>query len=189
VAAHQRQVRQAERLEEIKAVLALDQQLIAQCQVHQEEFVPAEAVQAQPPAPVDEREIRRRLEGEAVEGIPRLKLAERRAARQTVLDHLDFEIQREAQLRAEEATKEQTLLDDGWKRLQANDPETVLGVLEAAFSDNEAPAAAVSCRDARVDIVMRWPVLDEVVPERKGAATPSGQPTIHKRNKTERADF
>ncbi len=65
----------------------------------------------------------------------------------------------------------------------------MLSVLEAAFEDNETPAAAVSCRGARVDILMLWPSLDGVVPERKADVTPSGNPTIKRRTQTERAEF
>ena len=36
---------------------------------------------------------------------------------------------------------------------------------------------------------MRWPSLEDVVAERKAAITPSGKPTIHKRNKGERTEL
>lgn len=83
----------------------------------------------------------------------------------------------------------QAELDDQWSRLQANDPDTVLAALEAAFEDKEAPAAAVSCRGDRVDIVVRWLPVGDIVPERKAAVTPSGQPTIRKRSKAEQTEL
>jgi hypothetical protein len=187
--AYQRQVRDAQRAEEINQLLALDQQLTAQCNVHREEFGPAERVEIPPPNPVDEGEIRNRLTAEAVADIPRLKVGERRAVRQAALSRLDSEVRAETERRAAKGREEQRAAAEAWQRLQANDPEAVLGALEAAFADNEAPAAAVSCRGDRIDVVMRWPELEDVVPEGKPAVTPTGRPTIHKRTKTQRADL
>lgn len=187
--AYQRQVRESQRTEEVSRIAALSQALSAQCQVHREEFPPAERAELPGPEPVDEREIRQRLEAEAVADIPRFKLGERRTAKAEARRRLDGEVEAEARRRAEHAQAEQRAADEEWERLRGNDPEIVLATLEAAFADNEAPAAAVSCRSNRVDVVMRWPELDEVVPERKPAVTPTGRPTIHKRTKTERADL
>jgi len=186
---YQRQVRESQRTEEVSRVAALSQALSAQCQVHSEEFPQAERTELPGPEPVDEREILKRLEAEAVADVPRFRLGERRTAKTEARRRFDGEVEAEAQRRAVHAQAAQRAADEEWQRLQGNDPEIVLGTLEAAFADNEAPAAAVSCRSNRVDVVMRWPELDEVVPERKPAVTPSGRPTIHKRTKTERADL
>lgn len=48
------------------------------CQVHREEFEPAQKPAPVEPQPVDRREVKVRLEAEAVEGIGTLKLGERR---------------------------------------------------------------------------------------------------------------
>jgi len=182
-------VRQAQRSEAIHQVLELDQQLISLCQVHQQPFEPARPAKAAEPEPVDEAAISKQIRAESLEGVPLLQLSARRAAKRQAAEQVADAVEAEKQRRADDVAKEQAELDAQWTRLVANDPEPVLAALEAAFEDNEAPAAAVSCRDARVDIVMRWPALDEVVPERKAATTPSGNPTIHKRNKTERAEL
>jgi hypothetical protein len=142
-----------------------------------------------PPEPVDPREVQRHLEDQGVADMPRLKLGERRAAKREVRANLDAEVRAETERRAAQARAEQDAANEQWARLQRNEPDTILGMLEAAFADNEAPAAPVSCREDRVDIVMRWPEVDDVVPERKPAVTPTGRPTIHKRTKTERADL
>jgi hypothetical protein len=189
IAAYERQARQAQRLQEIQAVIDLDQQLVDLCQAHRQEFEPPERPVAPPPQPVSEGEIKRRLKTEAAARISPFRFGERRAAKRDALTKLESEVRAEEERLAREAEQLQAQLDDEWARLNSNDPATVLAALEAAFDDNEAPAAAVSCREDRVDIVLRWPAVGDIVPERKAAVTPSGQPTIHKRNKTEQAHF
>lgn len=189
VAAYERQVRQTQRMEEIQAVVDLDNGLAAMCTAHQEHFEPAARPAPAEPEPVDRGAVSKRLAKEAVQGISALKLGERRRARRAALENLDAEVAAEEQRRIEHAAELKSEWDQYWDRLVANDPRAVLPALEQAFDDNEAPAAAVSCRGARVDVVIRWPSLEDVVSERKAAITPSGKPTIHKRNKGERAEL
>jgi hypothetical protein len=189
IAAHERQVRQAQRFEEIQGVLALDQHLLDLCQVHKREFVATEPWVAADVEPVDARAVEQQLKADAVTGISAMRLGERRAAKREAASRVSDAVRGEEGRREAARTEQQAELDRQWALLQQNDPQTVLAMLEAAFADNEAPAAGVSCRGERIDVVMRWPDLDDVVPERKGATTPSGQPTIHKRTKTERAEF
>src|SRR4051812_21386796 len=74
VAAHERQIRQNQRLEEIQGVIAVDQQLLDLCQVHKREFAPTERWTAPPPEPVDTRAIEEQLKAQALEGVPTLRL-------------------------------------------------------------------------------------------------------------------
>ena len=187
--AYERQVRATERMEEVQAVLDLDNRLAEMCQIHREEFEPAKKPVVAQPEPVERRAVKTRLETEAVEGIGALKFGERRAAKRAARERLDEEIAAEEQRRTEQAATTQREWDQFWEKLQANDADAVLPALEQAFEDNEAPAAAVSCRDGRVDVVMRWSPLDDVVPERKAAVTPTGKPTIKKRTKSERYEL
>ena len=182
-------MRQTERLQEVQSVLELDRQLIDLCQAHRQEFPPAQPPVAAPPGPVNEREIRKRLQRDATVGMSAFQFSERRAAKRQAVANLGAEVRDEEERRAGEARRIQAEIDEEWARLQANDPPTVLTILEAAFEDNQAPAAPVSCRGDRVDIVVRWPAVTDVVPERKAAVTPSGNPTIRKRNKTEQAEL
>lgn len=176
-------------MEEVQAVLDLDNRLVEMCQVHREEFEPAQKPAPAEPEPVDPREVKARLEAEAVEGIGTLKFSERRAAKKAARERLDEETVAEEQRRAEQAAETQRAWDEFWAKLLANDADAVLPALEQAFEDNEAPAAAVSCRDGRVDVVMRWSQLDDVVSERKAAVTPTGKPTIKKRSKSDRYEL
>jgi hypothetical protein len=187
VSSHQRQARAAARAQEIERVAQLDLQLAELCEAHRHDFEPARRPVAPSPALVDRDELERSLVADAVGGIPLWKLGKRRAARRAVAARLDEAVEAAQRVRAHEAQALRLALDAEWERLQANDPETVLATLEDAFEDNEAPAAAVSCHEARVDVVMRWPGVEEIVSERKPATTPTGKPTVHKRNKTERA--
>lgn len=189
VAAHERQMRQAQRLQEIQGVINLDQQLSALCQAHHEEYAPAERPAAPPPQPASRREVKKRLEREATAGLSAFKFGERRNAKREMLTRLDEEVRAEEERRERAAEDLQTQLDEEWSRLEANDPSIVLTALEAAFADNEAPAAAVSCRSDRVDVVVRWPALADVVPERKAAVTPTGQADDSQAKQREQAEF
>lgn len=64
----------------------------------------------------------------------------------------------------------------------------MLQALEAAFEDNESPAAAVNAEGARVSLVMLFDTT-EVIPERKPGFTPTGRPTLQKRTKSEINDL
>ena len=188
-AAYERQVRQAERAEEVQAVLDLDIALGATCQVHLYDFEPASKPILSGPEAVNRQQVKARLTAEALEGIGALKFAERRAAKKAAQERLDAEVTAEEVRRAEQTAETQRAWDGFWEQLQANDPDAVLPTLEQAFEDNEAPAAAVSCLEDRVNLVMRWSPIDDVVSERKAAVTPTGKPTIKKRTKKEREEL
>jgi hypothetical protein len=96
----------------------------------------------------------------------------------------NVEVLRLKQERDAEQQKRQVELDVVWERLQKNDPPTVLGALEAAFADNEAPAAPINCEGDTVTVTMKFEG-PEIVPERMGAYTPTGKPTLKKRPKGE----
>ena len=189
VTAHERQVRQAQRFEEVQAAVGLDEQLASMCRAHMEDFEPTCRPTQVEPARIDPKVIEAQLVKQAVSGISPFKLGQRREAKRAALAGLEGAIQAERHEKAEEAAREQEEADRFWAALEANDPSVVLSVLEEAFGDNEAPAAAVSCEGSRVDIVMRWPVLEDVVPEKKAAVTPTGKPTIKKRPKGERSEL
>lgn len=185
VAERQRQAREAERLEEIQRLAELDLELARFCEVHKEDFPESTRPIAPEPAPVDERSLRKQLEKQAVTGIPIFKFADRRRAKALVRERLPEELEAEQRRRRAAHDAEQAEMDAEWDRLISNDPDTVVGVLEAAFEDNEVPATPIGCDGGRADVLMRWPQVSEVVPERKAAVTPTGRPTIHKRKKAE----
>jgi hypothetical protein len=107
------------------------------------------------------------------------------AARSRVEDEVVRAVEAEKKRRAAERASEQTVLDDEWQKLNANAPSVTLPVLEEAFADNEAPAAAVDCDGNRTTVVMQFVPPEAIVPERKPARTPTGKRTLKKRTKTE----
>jgi hypothetical protein len=107
------------------------------------------------------------------------------AARAGVAEEVVHSVDAEKKRRTEERAAEQSVLDDEWERLKANDPSVTLSVLEAAFADNEAPAAAIDCDGDRTTVVMQFVTPEAIIPERKPARTPTGKRTLKKRTKTE----
>jgi hypothetical protein len=131
-------------------------------------------------------EVARRAEGREEEQA-RLdgvwnELAEARAV---VARKLPERVAAEVGRRAEERAAEQMALDDDWRHLQANDPTVTLGILEQAFEDNAAPAAAIDCEGGLTTVVMQFVGPESIIPERKPAHTPTGKRTLKKRTKTE----
>ena len=167
-------------------MIALDQELIRLGTVHEQTFPEARPPEAATAAMVDEKAIRKRLEQEQLKGVPLLRFSERRAAKQKAREELEDAVAVEATKADAARRAQQRELDEAWRKLVENDPDTVLATLEDAFTDNDAPAVAVSCHGDGVGLLMRWPELDEVVAERKSGVTPTGRPTHRKRSKTER---
>jgi hypothetical protein len=99
------------------------------------------------------------------------------AARSRVADEVILAVDAEKKRRAEERASKQAVLDDEWKKLNVNDPSVTLSVLEEAFADNEAPAAAIDCDGDRTTVVMQFVPPEAIVPERKPARTPTGKRT------------
>ena len=98
------------------------------------------------------------------------------------------EIQR---LRAEGARQRSALqaeLDIDWRALRANDPDTVMSALAAAFEDNEAAAAPLGVDGDEVALVVLAPG-ESIVPERMPGTTAAGNLSLRKLQKGERAAF
>src|SRR4051794_5541108 len=108
----------------------------------------------------------------------------RKAAKDRGLAAAEIAVRAEEARRAEEQRRVQAGFDWAWSALTSNVPQVVLGALEAAFEDNEAPAAAVDVEGDRVTVLMMCPD-PALVPERKPSITPSGSPSLKKRTKTE----
>ncbi len=138
-----------------------------------------------------------------VEAAARAEEREREAAQETEqkrLDDLWSQLQKgragvettlpgkvaeEKQRRDAARAAEQQELDAEWTQLLENDPAVTLPALEAAFADNESPAAAIDCDGKRTTVVMQFASPEAIVPERKPSRTPTGKRTLKKRTKTE----
>ncbi len=155
---------------------------------HLEDFAAPEPMTAPPPQPVDDIAIHRDHKREALKGVSLFARAERRAAKARAAEAAAQAVRAEEARRAEDHRQAQAALDAAWQALMTNEPEAVLHAIEAAFADNEVPAAAVDVQGVRVTLLMMAPDV-ALVPERKPALTPTGKPTLKKRTKAEFNDL
>jgi hypothetical protein len=182
VAAIERQVRANQRSQEIASVHQVEVSLTS---LHLESFSQAAAPVVPHPALINVAVVIQELQVAAVVGIPWWRVGVRREARrQAVAQAPGVTAQRDA-ANAEWLRATQAQADAHWSSLIANDPDTVIAALEAAFEDNQSPAAPIDCAGASVTVLIMFPSI-EVVPTGKPAITPGGKPTMHVRTKTER---
>lgn len=174
-------MRRLEREQEIAAVAELEKNMVS---VHVGEFAAAQPGTAPPPEPVVRRALLKDHRQRELEGIPFFKRADRKLAKERAAEQAEQAASAEEARRSSEQQARQAELDSTWAALRANDPETVLQMLETAFADNEAPAAGVDCTGDHVTVLMLAPDASSV-PERKPSVTPSGKPTLKKRTKAE----
>jgi hypothetical protein len=185
LSAFQRALHQAQRAHEIAEIAKEEQQLVS---VHLEEFTPSHPPQASSVEAVNRPALLQEFYARAVSNIPWYKRSERRAAKEIAAQQAEYAIQEEERRRADAQAIEQAGLDAAWQQLLNNDPQTVLTVLEGFFEDNHTPAAPIDCQGDEVRIIMLYDSPD-LVPDYKPALTTSGNPTLAKRNKTERNEL
>jgi hypothetical protein len=133
MASYQRQVRAAERQAEIGHWYELNEQLISLGSAHEDEFDEVTAPVAPPIEPSDEGAISARHEHEQLSGIEFWKRSARREAKARAHEAAANEIAEERHKLGEEREELQAQLDEGWRRLLANDRHAVFEVIEAAF--------------------------------------------------------
>ena len=145
--------------------------------MHRGTFPPSERPVAEwPPVPEVEA-LYPEHEQQALSGVAALKWKRRKEAKQQAWT--DAEIHRERLIAEATAAhdREQQDLDAWWAELLANHTEVVLEVLEEAFEDNEAPAAAVGVHGDEVVVVVLAPHFS-VIPEKWPEMTPAGNPSL-----------
>src|SRR5215212_535473 len=118
--AYERELKKAQREEEIAAVAEKERQLLS---VHLEEFPPAQPRRAPEPELVDRRAVRKDLINQALSNIPWYKLSERGAARQDAVQRAEDAIQEEERQRDKAQSDEQARFDASWRQLLDNDPQ------------------------------------------------------------------
>jgi hypothetical protein len=180
MAAHERQVRAAERQAQLAHWLELNNQMLALAFVHKAKFPNAIAPVVPPPLPVNGREVLARHECDALAGISILKRARRRAAKERARETAAHEVERERARLKQEHEALQASLDEHWRRVLANDHDAVMETIESAFEDNEMPAAAIDVRDASATLLMKIGSPADLIAEREVTQTPTGRPT-HRR--------
>jgi flagellar motor protein MotB len=155
--------------------------------VHRQDFPTALPSIAPPPPPVDIASIRTRHTSEAKAATTAFSGArksalletERRTQDEAAATAAHYEQQRQAW---------QASLDRQWDALNANDPDTVLDVLAAAFEDNEAAAAPIGINNAEVSLVVVIPSAT-VIPDRRPTITEAGNLSLKKLAKRETSDL
>jgi hypothetical protein len=185
IAARRRQLAQAAKLAEAQQLLAAFQAVIA---LHRAEPFPVEPPVAPNSPPVNDEEIHRRYIKDALVGIGLFKRAERASARSLATARAEVEIAAEHARVEEERGRIQAQLDERWRALCSNDPDSVLATICEAFEDNEAPAAAVAVEADEVTIVVLVPG-PEAIPERMPQKTAAGNLSMPRLPKAARAAF
>lgn len=173
----------AAKAEEAQRLAGLFQGLL---DIHCEAFQPAQPPVA-PPAPAPDADaIRAHHRKAALAGIGLLRRRERAAAQ----ERADRAAEAELQARWAEAQRMQAdyqgQLDAWWAALLRNEPDTVIGTLAEAFEDNEAAAAPLGVDGDDLSLVVLAP-SENIVPERMPGTTPSGNLSLRKIPKGERA--
>jgi hypothetical protein len=130
-----------------------------------------------------------KFERQELAGIGIFKRSARRAARSRARALAEEHALREVAIAQRMQEEEQATYDAAWEALLANDPELVLGALARAFSDNEAPTAAVGVAGAEVSLAVLVPNPEAVIPEREPAVTPKGNLSLKKMTKRATAQW
>lgn len=185
-AAYQRQLAQADR-----AAMAqgLADAFLRILNLHRVDFPLAQRPVAPEPAVPDRAAIYQHYEKQALVGIGFFRRADRSAARHHGAAQAEAEAAR--QWAAAKAQQEywQRELDRQWHLLLANDPDTVLQTLAAAFEDNEAPSAAVGVSGGEVSLVVLVPPADQAIPDRMPGRTAAGNLSLKKITQAARSDY
>ena len=185
IAAYERQLRQAQKLEQAQELQAAFEGIL---NLHREDFMPSTAPVAPPPAAADIAGIRQRHEREALQGLNVFQRSARASARQRAAAAASREIDAEtARIRRQHADLQRDL-DEQWHGLLANDPDIVFATLTEAFENNEAPAAMAGVHDGEVSVVVMAPDLG-AVPERMPKLTEAGNLSLAKLTKSARNSF
>lgn len=151
--------REQARAEAERVVAAFQAQMLAMATTHHETFDPVTAQTMW----VDEDAIRALHVDAAKAATAGVHVGKRKEAVAEANRRADVEI---ANARAFLAAR--------WNALVANDPMTVVEVLDEAFEDNQSPAVAVGCEDDHVTVIVTVP---GAVPETRPELTDRGKLT------------
>ncbi|MGY1741156.1 MULTISPECIES: DUF4236 domain-containing protein [unclassified Blastococcus] len=156
--------------------------------IHRETFEPAQRPVAPPPPAPDSEAIHARHRQAALAGIGVFARAQRTAAKEAAGRAAEQEIHALRQEGSRQQAEYQQALDAWWHALVTNQPETVIGALAEAFEDNEAAAAPVGVAGDEVSVIVVIPG-EHIVPERMPGTTASGNLSLRKLSKGDRAGY
>ena len=140
------------------------------------------------PEPVQLRPLQRVRIKEARVGLPLWRVRDRRAAKLVGLQRANEDALQKRQELELAWQEQQATADRTWALLLDNDPETVIGVVDAAYEDNECAAAPIDVAGATLTVAMVMPPID-FVPELMAGTTPTRKISVKKRSKTARNEL
>ncbi|WP_394941099.1 DUF4236 domain-containing protein [Psychromicrobium sp. YIM B11713] len=171
---------------QINKLAAIEHGLVT---LHFEEFPSAAPHQVTPPLLTDAELLSRQWQNTAAKKISFFKRSARKTARFEADQAARIEAHRVDTANQQEYERQLAAANHQWQLLLAHEPQTVVSVLDQAFSDNSSEA---TCIDAGVEENKRYATVvvifgpASVIPERTPSTTPSGKATTRKRTKTER---
>ncbi|WP_456788337.1 hypothetical protein [Cellulomonas sp. P5_C5] len=164
---------------------ALHQQIIAISNIHREGFPLATRPFIPMPPPIDAGPIFERHE-QLAKGATRPFGQKRKDALAEAQLDAEKEFLAATATQTTHRVQAQRAADAVWQLLEACDPDVTLDVLAAAFSDNDAAAAAVGITGTQVSLVVIVP-READVPDRMPTTTQAGNLSLKKLTKAERA--
>ncbi|MDQ6838062.1 MAG: hypothetical protein M3137_06940 [Actinomycetota bacterium] len=176
------QIRDATRPPQIAEAARTEAAIVA---LHTEPYPAVVAPVVAPPHTVDDKAVATELRSQALLGAGRWRVRGRRQAGREASGAATEEVaQRQEQLEAEyQATRNEAV--GRFDALMANEPEDVLGALEAFFERNEIPAGPIDCDGDVASVVLRLPA-PSVVPDSKPVISRKGKPALQPRTGAER---
>jgi hypothetical protein len=140
------------------------------------------------PAAVDSKAVATELRSQALFRLGRRRTGARRRAGHDAADGTAAEVaQRREHAEGEyQATREEAATR--YEALMANEPEDVLGALEAVFERGETPAAPIDCEGDTASVVLRLSPLS-AVPSAKPVIPRKGKATLQARVAAERHEL
>ena len=141
------------------------------------------------PARVRRRDVRRDLRRRAAAGTPWWRLDARRRAWREADARLDTEVAARTARRVEQHREEQAAADAWWAELLANDPDTVMARLDAAFAEHELPGAATAVVGATAHVAVSVLPLERLIGPRERTISDTGNPSLARVTKTRRHEL
>ena len=174
-----RSVAASERLLYIQELVDLVASLTS---LHWADFQSSSAPVAPPAQLIDEAAVFLRHRQAALKGVGILAWSRRARAKRDGRESAAREIAAARAAADDVRMAQQEDLDQVWSALGANDPYTVMHVLETAFEDNEAMAVPLSVDGAEAILLVLVPP-STAMPSKLPSVTPGGKPTLKQATK------
>lgn len=179
---------QLTQIEKEQEFMHLREQLLSIIEIHRVEFPQVQKpILEKPPRPALALFEKQRKK-ELLAKIPFLSFSRRKEAKKRAHEMALEDVRKDEERRRLEYESAQREVDAQWARLMANDPETVIAMVDQALEDNKAPAAPVNVEGSSLSVVVLVAGIDDV-PEKKPDFTPSDKATVKKMTKLERSDM